>query len=162
MKKYYSPLIFIAVLSLLSCNKGKKHVFSSDFNSQSDLEQWVFSGDGDATLEDGILSFTNIASCYTLEVENLIDIKKDQSYRVKIRSKHIPSQTGDPGYCVSNMLVWVRQDSESLLQGNTTAGNDFVEEEFTFTAKTSSPITLEILIGSIHGTWIDYISVERI
>jgi hypothetical protein len=162
MKKYYSPLIFIAVLSLLSCNKGKKHVFSSDFNSQSDLEQWVFSGDGDATLEDGILSFTNIASCYTLEVENLIDIKKDQSYRVKIRSKHIPSQTGDPAFCISTMLVRVKQDSETLLKGSTTSGSYFVEKEFTFTAETSSPIALAIRIGTVHGTWIDYISVERI
>lgn len=162
MKKYFSIVAVCILFMATSCKKDKNQIFISEFNGQEDLDQWIISGDGDATIDNGSVSFTNIQSCFHLEVKELIDVSKDQSYKIKIRSKHNPSQIGDPAYCVGNMMIWVKQDSETLMMDGTTSGDDFIEQQFTFTTITGSPIQIEFLIGTINGAWIDFISVEKV
>lgn len=151
-----------ALLALVSCKKNKKQIFISDFNSQTDLEQWSVDTGGDVTLENGTAYFSNLNSCFNLDVKELISVRKNQSYIIKLKSKHNPSQIGDPSFCVGDLTFWVRQDSEMLLMDKANSSGNFVEEQFTFTTLSDSPIEVRFFIGTTHGAWLDYVIIEKV
>ena len=162
MKKYFSTTLICAMFSLMSCNKDRNQIIFFDFSNQSDLEEWNVFGDGNTLIDNGIITFSNISSCYHLDLKELIDVKRNRSYKIKIRSKHNPPQIGDPVYCVGSMMIWVKQDGEDLMMEGANSGDDYIDQQFTFKTNSSSPIQFKIMIGTPNGAWIDNISIEKI
>ena len=162
MKKPFSCLIILQILFLFSsCNKDRNQILLFDFSTPSDLEEWNVIGDGTASIDSGVIYFSNISSCFHLDLKELIDIRKNRSYKIKISSKNNPSQIGNPAYCLGNLMVGIKQDGETILMEGTSSGLDFTEQQYTFTTISASPIQLKLMVGTINGAWVDHISIEK-
>lgn len=163
MKKYLVAFLIFKLLFLFSsCNKDRNQILFFDFSTTSDLEKWNIIGDGSVSLDSGIIYFSNISSCLHFDFEELINIKKKRNYKIKIRSKNNPAQIGDPAYCVGNLMVCIKQDGETIIMEGTASDSNFVDQQYTFTTTSSSPVQLKIMVGTINGAWIDQLSIEKI
>lgn len=162
MKYCFIAIIIFELLLFNSCDKQRNQILFFDFTSQTDLEEWNITGDGSVSLDSGIIYFSNISSCFHFDLEELINIRKKRNYKIKIRSKNNPAQIGDPAYCIGNLMVCIKQDGETIIMEGTASGSNFVDQQYTFTTISSSPVQLKIMVGTINGAWIDQISIEQI
>jgi hypothetical protein len=159
--------ILIAMLGILtiafSCTKKSSDsasstqttVFSSKFESSSDLSLWTQSTGGQAIIDSAAVKFTNITQCFQFETMDLIPVQKGKSYELIIVGKANPSQNGDPALCAGNFLIYIIQGDTDLLSASFGNYTSWTQRSFSFEAATSASIKIKFLIGTTRGAWID-------
>ena len=160
-------LVFILVLfsafSLSSCKKSSSttgggsgsSLFSSTFNTSSNLNAWLQSGGGEAVIDSAAVKFQNITGCFRFETANLISVQAGKSYTLKIRGKVNSSQQGDPALCAGDFLVYVTQGTTDLISASFGEFPAWTTNSWSFTVKSSASIKIHFLIGTTRGAWVD-------
>jgi hypothetical protein len=159
--------ILIALIGIIpisySCSKKSSDnttstqttLFSSKFESSSDLSLWTQSTGGLAIIDSSAVKFTNITECFQFETMDLIPVQKGKSYELIINGKANPPQNGDPALCAGNFIIYIVQGSTNLLEASFGNYTSWTQRSFSFEAATSASVKIKFLIGTTRGAWID-------
>ena len=168
MKTVYLLLLITGTITLFySCNKDSKDsasnsskiIFISQFENQNDLAAWTQSTGGEAVIDSAAVKFTNVTECFLFETLNLLPVVKGKIYELKITGKVNPAQSGDPGLCAGNFLIYVVQGSSNIISESFGNYTSWTQKSFSFEAISSASVKIKFLIGTTRGAWIDSIEL---
>jgi hypothetical protein len=164
MKTCKFLLALLGIITVLSsCKKDStentsdspKIIFSSGFNSQSDLSFWTQSSGGQALIDSTTVKFTNITECFRFETLNLLPVQKGKIYVLKFKGKVNPAISGDPVFCVGNFMIYIIQGSTQIISESFGNYTSWTQKSYSFEATSSASIKIRFLIGTTRGAWID-------
>jgi hypothetical protein len=138
-----------------STNNSPNILFSSKFETQTDLNSWTQSSGGLAIIDSSAVKFTNITDCFQFETLNLIPVTKGKTYELKLTGKVNPAQSGDPVLCAGNFLIYVIQGSTIIISESFGNYPSWTQKSFSFEATSSASVKIKFLIGTTRGAWID-------
>ena len=164
MKTFRILITMIGIITILySCKKDCSDntsktpniLFSSKFESKTDLSLWTQSTGGQAIIDSATVKFTNITECFLFETLDLIPVQKGKTYELQLIGKVNPAIGGDPALCAGNFIIYIVQGSTNLI--STSFGNytSWTQKSFSFEATSSASIKIKFLIGTTRGAWID-------
>jgi hypothetical protein len=111
--KHLLLLVFSIITVLYACKKDSTvaptTIFSTKFETQTDLNAWTQSVGGKAVIDANSVKFDSITECYHFETLNLIPVQKGKVYELKLTGKVNSSTSGDPGLCAGDFLIYVVQ-----------------------------------------------------
>ena len=171
MKKYLKLLIALVVILQLGCSKDSKNNEDTPsskekmayyFEDESELADWNISSNGTGEINNtekynGNSSFklAGVTACHHVDKIEGVSVEKDKTYKLKFYAKVIYSQIEDPALCAGDIILWVKQGNEYVLNEYIGGAENWTEKNFYFTSESNTPVTIEFLIGTIHGVWID-------
>ncbi len=157
--KHLLLLVFGIITVLYACKKDSTDapttIFSTKFESQTDLNAWTQSVGGKAVIDVNSVKFDSITECYHFETLNLIPVQKGKVYELKLTGKVNSSTSGDPGLCAGDFLIYVVQGSTNLISESFGQYGSWTQKSYSFEAASSAAVKIKFLVGTTRGAWID-------
>lgn len=157
--------IFTALLlafTLHACKKENVIVFSAPFDAASELQSWVQTGDGTASIDSSSLKLASNRSCLRFETTPSFRPNSGATYEISYKTKAIAPQPGESGGCAGPYMLVIKQGSEDLVFKSFYASSNWVSHTETYTATNESSLNIAFLSGTPRGFWIDDFKITEI
>ena len=142
-------------------NNGATVIFSSKFDTNTDLLKWSQSSGGNAVIDQNTAKLTATDGCFHVETIDLIPVLTGKTYILTFKGKVIQHQVGDPVLCAGDFLIYVMQGNTNLISQSFGNYPDWTQKSFSFQATSSAAIGIKFLVGTTRGAWIDDLTLTQ-
>lgn len=145
-----------------ACEKENSVVFNAPFNAASELQAWVQTGEGTASIDSASLKLASNRSCLRFETSPNFRVKAGATYEVSYKTKAIAPQMGESGGCAGHYMLVIQQAGEDVIYKSFAASSNWVSHIESFTAGNGSSLNIAFLSGTPRGFWIDDFKITEI
>jgi len=159
-KPFFCALLL--AFAFQACKKENSVVYNAPFDAASELQVWVQTGDGTASIDSSSLKLASNRSCLRFETTPGFRPKVGRTYEVTYKTKAIAPQPGESGGCAGHYMLVIQQGSEDLIYKSFYASSNWVSHTETFKASNGSSLNIAFLSGTPRGFWIDDFTITEI
>lgn len=160
-KPLFSALLLTFVFQ--ACEKENSVVFNAPFDEASELQAWVQTGEGTASIDSASLKLAAInRSCLQFETVPNFRVKAGATYEISYKTKAIAPQIGESGGCAGHFLLTIQQEREDLIYKSFDASSNWVSHTERITASSGSRFAIKFSNNTPRGFWIDDFKITEI
>lgn len=159
-KPFFCALLL--AFAFQACKKENSVVFNAPFDAASELQVWVQTGDGTASIDSSSLKLASNRSCLRFETTPGFRPKSGATYEISYKTKAIAPQPGEWGGCAGHYMLIIQQAGEDVIYKSFYASSNWVSHTETFTATNESSLNIAFLSGTPRGFWIDDFTITEI